>query len=182
MPQHRLGRPGVCIAAAIAFGSLVSATPGLADPALDASVALPNFVPAPAADALPSEILQPDAAPVVADPAEAPVEPVAVETVDEPYEPIGEGEASYYGYELAGNRTASGERFNPKALTAAHRTLPLGTRLRVTNKSNGKSVIVRINDRGPFVKRRLIDVSLGAAQQINMVRVGKAQVLLERLR
>ena len=95
------------------------------------------------------------------------------------YEMIGQGEASYYGHELAGNRTASGERFNPNGLTAAHRTLPLGTRLRVTNISNGRSVIVRINDRGPFVRSRLIDVSLGAAREINMVRAGKAQVRLE---
>jgi rare lipoprotein A len=96
-------------------------------------------------------------------------------------EMIGQGEASYYGHELAGNRTASGERFNPYGLTAAHRTLPLGTKLRVTNLSNGRSVIVRINDRGPFVRSRLIDVSLGAAREINMVRAGKAQVRLERL-
>jgi rare lipoprotein A len=94
---------------------------------------------------------------------------------------IGHGEASYYGHELAGNRTASGERFNPNGLTAAHRTLPLGTRLKVTNIANGRSVIVRVNDRGPFVRSRLIDVSLGAAREINMVRSGKAQVKLERL-
>jgi rare lipoprotein A len=95
------------------------------------------------------------------------------------FEMIGQGEASYYGHELAGNRTASGERFNPHGLTAAHRTLPLGTKLRVTNIANGRSVIVRINDRGPFVRNRLIDVSLGAAREINMVRSGKAQVRLE---
>ena len=95
---------------------------------------------------------------------------------------VGDGEASYYGRELAGNRTASGERFNPAELTAAHRTLPLGTKLKVTNKSNGKSVIVRINDRGPFIKKRLIDVSLAAARQINMVSAGKAMVRLEMLR
>ena len=96
-------------------------------------------------------------------------------------EMIGQGEASYYGHELAGNRTASGERFNPNGLTAAHRTLPLGTRLKVTNVANGRSVIVRINDRGPFVGNRLIDVSLGAAREIQMVRSGKAQVRLERV-
>jgi rare lipoprotein A len=95
------------------------------------------------------------------------------------FEMIGQGEASYYGHELAGNRTASGERFNPNGLTAAHRSLPLGTRLRVTNVANGRSVIVRINDRGPFVRSRLIDVSLGAAREIQMVRSGKAQVRLE---
>ncbi|MEA3053218.1 MAG: rare lipoprotein [Sphingomonadales bacterium] len=95
------------------------------------------------------------------------------------YQAIGQGEASYYGNELAGNRTASGERFNPNGLTAAHRSLPLGTKLRVTNVANGRSVIVRVNDRGPFVRSRLIDVSLGAAREIQMVRTGKAQVRLE---
>jgi rare lipoprotein A len=95
------------------------------------------------------------------------------------YEMIGQGEASYYGNEFAGSRTASGERFNPNGLTAAHRSLPLGTRLRVTNVANGRSVIVRVNDRGPFVHSRLIDVSLGAAREINMVRSGKAQVRVE---
>jgi rare lipoprotein A len=94
-------------------------------------------------------------------------------------EMIGQGEASYYGNELAGHRTSSGERFNPNGLTAAHRTLPLGTKLRVTNVANGRSVIVRVNDRGPFVRSRLIDVSLGAAREIQMVRSGKAQVRLE---
>ena len=104
-------------------------------------------------------------------------DPVAAE--QKVYEAIGQGTASYYGRELAGNRTASGERFNPNGLTAAHRTLPLGTRLRVTNVSNGRSVIVRVNDRGPFVGRRLIDVSLGAAREIQMIRSGTAQVRLE---
>jgi rare lipoprotein A len=107
--------------------------------------------------------------------------PPPAEKAEAVYEMIGHGEASYYGHELAGNRTASGERFNPNGLTAAHRTLPLGTRLRVTNVANGRSVIVRINDRGPFVGSRLIDVSLGAAREINMVRSGKAQVRLERI-
>src|SRR5688572_3587944 len=104
-------------------------------------------------------------------------DPVAAE--EKIYKAIGQGTASYYGAELAGNRTASGERFNPNGLTAAHRTLPLGTKLRVTNVANGRSVIVRVNDRGPFVGNRVIDVSLGAAREINMVRSGKARVRLE---
>ena len=109
--------------------------------------------------------------------------PVAPRPADDTrYEEIAQGEASYYGHELAGNRTASGERFNPMALTAAHRTLPLGTKLRVTNLANGRDVIVRINDRGPFVGRRLIDVSLAAAREIGMVRSGKARVRLEIVR
>jgi rare lipoprotein A len=98
------------------------------------------------------------------------------------YELIGQGEASYYGNELAGNRTASGERFNPSALTAAHRSLPLGTKLRVTNKANGRSVLVRVNDRGPFARSRVLDLSLAAAREIRMVGAGKAQVTLEILR
>lgn len=105
------------------------------------------------------------------------IDPVAAE--EKVYKAIGQGIASYYGIELAGNRTASGERFNPNGLTAAHRTLPLGTRLRVTNVANGRSVIVRVNDRGPFVGKRLIDVSLGAAREIQMIRSGTAQVRLE---
>jgi rare lipoprotein A len=110
-------------------------------------------------------------------------QPAVVETpVADSFQHVGEGEASYYGNELAGNRTASGERFNPRALTAAHRTLPLGSKLRVTNKANGKSVIVRINDRGPFTKARLIDVSFAAAQELNLIRAGTGRVRLDLLR
>lgn len=127
---------------------------------------------------------------VAALPAEAPAvvapEPVVAaepEVAPEPaYETVGVGEASYYGHELAGNRTASGERFNPHGLTAAHRSLPMGTELRVTNTRNGKSVVVRVNDRGPFAKARILDLSLGAAHKINMVRSGTARVKIERLR
>ena len=124
--------------------------------------------------------LQPQS--VIEVPAPAPAEEEPAEIVEEgAAEHIGDGEASYYGKELAGNRTASGERFNPAALTAAHRTLPLGSKIRVINKANGRSVIVRINDRGPFTKHRLIDISYAAAQQIEMVRAGKARVRLELL-
>ncbi len=92
------------------------------------------------------------------------------------YEKIGAGMASYYGRELAGNRTASGERFNPSALTAAHRTLPLGSKVRVTNPKTGDSVIVRINDRGPFHKSRLIDLSEAAAREIGIRSAGRGIV------
>jgi rare lipoprotein A len=88
--------------------------------------------------------------------------------------------ATYYGKEFAGQRTASGEKFNPGAMTAAHRTLPFGTRVRVTNSHNGRSVIVRINDRGPFVKGRSIDLSSGAARAIGMG--SAANVRIEVLR
>jgi rare lipoprotein A len=90
------------------------------------------------------------------------------------------GVASYYGPELHGRRTASGERFNKEAMTAAHRTAPFGARLRVTNLTNGRSVVVRVNDRGPFVRGRIVDVSQGAARQIGMNGRGVARVRVER--
>ncbi|MEA3001380.1 MAG: rare lipoprotein [Sphingomonadales bacterium] len=98
------------------------------------------------------------------------------------FEAAGQGEASYYGAELAGNRTASGERFDPRAFTCAHRSLPIGTMLRVTNLANGRSVLVRVNDRGPFARSRILDMSLAAARDIDMVRAGKARVRLEVVR
>ncbi|WP_045836826.1 septal ring lytic transglycosylase RlpA family protein [Hyphomicrobium sp. 99] len=88
------------------------------------------------------------------------------------------GMASYY---WEGQQTASGARFNPEGMTAAHRTLPFGTRVRVTNQSNGQSVVVTINDRGPFVGGRVIDLSRGAARKINMTGAGVARVSLEVL-
>jgi len=94
---------------------------------------------------------------------------------------MGSGVASYYGNELAGNRTASGERFDPDELTAAHRTLAFGSRVRVTNTANGKSVVVRINDRGPFSRGRVIDVSSAAAREIGMHRSGTAKVSMTLL-
>jgi rare lipoprotein A len=83
------------------------------------------------------------------------------------------GMASYYKH---GKRTANGERFDPHGMTAAHRTYPFGTRVLVTNLRNGKSVIVRINDRGPFTGGRVIDLSLGAAKVVGMTQSGVAKV------
>jgi rare lipoprotein A len=87
------------------------------------------------------------------------------------------GIASIYGYE--GSKTASGERASAKGFTAAHRTLPFGTHVRVTNKRNGKTVVVRINDRGPFVKGRVIDVTPAAAKALGFS--GLTKVALERV-
>lgn len=92
-----------------------------------------------------------------------------------------EGIASYYGAELHGHRTASGTRFNRHALTAAHRSLPFGTRLRVVNLANGRSVVVSVNDRGPFVRRRILDVSEAAAKQLGFVGRGYTKVRIETL-
>jgi rare lipoprotein A (peptidoglycan hydrolase) len=90
------------------------------------------------------------------------------------------GIASFYGYG-AGSQTASGQRFNPNDMTAAHRTLPFGTKVRVTNKRNGKTVVVTINDRGPFIRGRVIDLSTAAAGVIGMKSSGLAPVTVERI-
>ncbi len=89
------------------------------------------------------------------------------------------GEASYYAHQFHGRKTANGEIFDMNKLTAAHRNLPFGTKLRVTNLQNGKQVTVRVNDRGPFVKGRIIDVSYEAAKQLDMIRSGIADVTIE---
>jgi rare lipoprotein A len=83
------------------------------------------------------------------------------------------GRASWYALR---SKTASGEMMDPAAMTAAHRTLPFGTKLKVTNPDNGRAVVVRINDRGPFVKGRVLDLSKGAAQQLGFVRAGHAKI------
>jgi len=92
-----------------------------------------------------------------------------------------EGIASWYGKDFHGKKTASGETYNMYNLTAAHRTLPLGSRVRVTNLDNGKKVVVRINDRGPFEKGRIIDLSYEAARQLDMLHKGTARVKLTLL-
>lgn len=89
------------------------------------------------------------------------------------------GQASWYGPGFFGNRTASGEVLRPGTLTAAHRYLPFGTRVRVTNLYNGRSAVVRINDRGPFSGGRILDLAHGAAQVLGVTASGVAQVKLE---
>ncbi|MCG7393095.1 septal ring lytic transglycosylase RlpA family protein [Microvirga sp. ACRRW] len=89
---------------------------------------------------------------------------------------IQSGRASWYGPGFHGRRTASGETFNTNELTAAHRTLPFGTKVRVVNKKTGKSVVVRINDRGPYAHGRVIDLSRASAQAIGITGVGSVTV------
>lgn len=115
-----------------------------------------------------------------------PAEPVAVAEAAPPAElaevtewsagPAHRGQASWYGSDFQGSPTASGEPFNMNALTAAHRTLPLGSYAKVKNLDNGRTVVVRINDRGPHARRRTIDLSYAAAQEIEMVSAGTAPV------
>ena len=107
----------------------------------------------------------------------APVRPLPASKLSE----VGQGAASWYGPGFYGRTTANGERFSNGTLTAAHRTLPFGTKVRGTNLSNGRSVVVRINDRGPFKHHRVIDLAHGAASQLQMMQAGEVPVKLEIL-
>ena len=91
------------------------------------------------------------------------------------------GAASWYGRQFHGRKTASGETFDMNAMTAAHRSLPLNCYIRVTNKNNGKSVVVKVNDRGPFHGNRVLDLSYGAAKQLGITNAGTAKVSIERI-
>jgi rare lipoprotein A len=97
--------------------------------------------------------------------------------VETPFHQI--GVASWYGHELQGNTTANGEAYNLNGLTAAHPTLPFGTTIRVTNLENSKNILLRVNDRGPHIGRRLIDVSWAAAKRLGFVHSGTARVRVE---
>jgi len=94
---------------------------------------------------------------------------------------LGRGQASWYGGKFHGRKTASGEKFNRHAFTAAHPSLPFGTRLCVRSMANGQTVVVRINDRGPSIKKRIIDVSEAAAKTLDMVKSGVVSVELWRI-
>jgi rare lipoprotein A len=123
-------------------------------------------------------------APAAAD--ETPLKPAApalpIATPEQPkVRSVSSGQASWYGPGFYGNRTANGEVFRPGTLTAAHRTLPFGTKVRVTNLGNGRSAIVRINDRGPFHGNRVIDLAHGAATNLGLISSGVANVKLEVL-
>lgn len=102
--------------------------------------------------------------------------------IDEPQKETVVGIASYYAAKFHGKRTASGERFSQKLLTAAHLSLPFGTLLKVTNLQSMKSVIVRVNDRGPHVRGRMVDLSRSAAEHLGITRTGVARVELEILK
>lgn len=127
------------------------------------------------ADATPS----PEELPVR--PAPLPVAPVPPPAPGPRVVQTSTGQASWYGPGFFGNRTANGEVFRPGTMTAAHRTLPFGTRVRVTNLNNGRVAVVRINDRGPFHGSRVIDLGHGAASELGVVSSGVARVKLEVL-
>ena len=108
----------------------------------------------------------------------APVRPLPASKLIE----VVQGAASWYGPGFYGRTTANGERFSQGTLTAAHRTLPFGTKVRVTNLWNGRTAVIRINDRGPFIDHRVIDLGHGAASHLGLTVSGIAQVKLEVLR
>jgi len=154
------------------FGIGRSSTPSLAQQV--AVLALPPLLlaacaspPMPVASVTPAPAVVASVPP----PAEAP----------RPEPPGQRGKASYYADTFEGRTTASGEIFTHEKLTAASRTLPLGTRVRVTNEENDKSVVVRINDRGPYVRGRIIDLSKAAAHRLGIVEDGVADVRIEPL-
>lgn len=91
------------------------------------------------------------------------------------------GKASFYATKFGGRRTANGEKLHHDSMTCAHRTFPFGTRLRVKNPANGREVIVRVNDRGPFVRGRIVDLSRAAARKLGIIAQGIAMVEIERL-
>ena len=121
--------------------------------------------------------LPPRRPPPVIKPAQTahPVDPAKIST-DKAYQI---GVASYYGKKFHGRKTANGETFNMYKLTAAHRVLPLGTRIKVTHLDNGRWVEVRVNDRGPFIEGRVLDLSFAAALELEMVKAGTAKIMIE---
>lgn len=172
--MHMRAKIGAAIALSALGTSLSALHAANAEPAIsieaaapqDNGIDLPRFQPS--VQFVSSAVVQP-----VADEAETDAE-AALRT-------IGEGVASWYGAQFAGRRTASGERFDPQELTAAHRSLPFGSRVRVTHAGSGRSVVVRINDRGPFSGQRVIDLSHAAARQIGIVGAGSGRVELALL-
>jgi rare lipoprotein A len=152
----------------------------------------PRDPPPAATDAFPSGTVPPD---VQAVPDAVPREEALLSGPNKPYTVLGQsytpdtsakplkqrGQASWYGKKFHGNRTASGEIYDMFAMTAAHRTLPIPSYARVTLVSTGKSVVVRVNDRGPFSQERVIDLSYTAAAKLGIVSRGTAEVLVERV-
>jgi len=167
-----IGRIAPIAAAALLLGAAGASVPGRAE------IQSPDAVLVPAA----TQSSQFDSAFAAYDTIDTPA--ATEEVLDEsprfedPGTAIAGGMASYYGNEFAGRRTASGERFDPSGLTAAHRSLPFGSKVRVTSAATGRSVVVRINDRGPFKRDRVIDVSQAAARELGLIGPGSGKVSL----
>jgi rare lipoprotein A len=162
------------LAALVAVLAPLSQAQPAATPTSDAApVATPATLPAPAA-----EVQSPAQAPV-AEPATEPKPWKKRADMSNRSADAAEGRVAYYGRKFAGRKTASGERFNPNALTMAHRSLPFGTMVRITNLKNNKHVVVRVNDRGPSTPDRIGDLSQAAAVKLHMMKSGTAQVRMD---
>lgn len=111
----------------------------------------------------------------------ASVDPSSTGSISPTGKVLQKGTASWYGPGFHGRKTASGERFNSYDMTAAHPSLPFGTKLRVVNEENGRSVVVRVNDRGPFAHKRIIDLAKGPAQALGLMSSGTAYVSLHQI-
>ena len=149
-----------------------SAGPVVTRPAADLPRAAAPTPPPASASAAPAAPAESSSAPVTAEPAASPA------TASD--QPLAKGLASWYGPKFHGRRTASGERFDMHGLTAAHKTLPFGTKVRVRSVHTGKEVVVRINDRGPYKRQRIIDLSLGAISALGLRHRGVTEVVLLR--
>jgi rare lipoprotein A len=121
----------------------------------------------------------PASAPAAAKPAMATPAPAVAAAAATPAGDVSEGKVAHYGRKFNGRKTASGERFNAAAMTMAHKTLPFGTKVKVTNLANNKSVVVRVNDRGPTTPDRVGDLSTAAAKKIRMTKAGVVNAKLE---
>lgn len=179
---------GASLAAALIAAALLSACATAPSPTTPPAAPPRAQAPQPAAPPLREySYRQPEAPAATPDnrivlippppPAPDPLPPEPADTVAATYT----GLASWYGRRFHGRRTASGEHYDMAAMTAAHKTLPFGSRVRVTNLDNGRSVVVVINDRGPFVKRRVIDVSRAAAKELGFLQDGVTRVRIDVL-
>jgi rare lipoprotein A len=143
---------------------------------ISAAQAQQASAPAATTPAMPAITPSPDPAPTVAP---APVRKVMISAAPATSGDASEGKVAHYGAKFNGRKTASGERFNVNAMTMAHKTLPFGTRVKVTNLANKKSVVVRVNDRGPTNPDRIGDLTTGAARKIGMTKAGVVDARLE---
>lgn len=169
--KRTLTRPFAGAGAALLLAALGTSTPGLAETTVPAPISAAALLPA----AMQASALETGLNPLSGE-AEV-VAPVA----EDAGEHIGTGLASWYGKEFKGRRTASGEKFDPTGLTAAHPSLPFGSLVRVTNTKTGQNVVVRINDRGPYTHKRMIDVSQAAARELGLIGPGSGQVSIALL-
>lgn len=135
--------------------------------------------PAATTPAMPAVTPAAEPAPMVTPAAPAPVRKMIISAAPSASGDANEGKVAHYGAKFNGRKTASGERFNVNAMTMAHKTLPFGTRVKVTNLANKKSVVVRVNDRGPTNPDRIGDLTTGAARKIGMTKAGVVDARLE---